>query len=243
MRISRLTRKHLLPLLWLSCLGGFMIWILGQEGSFEDSVWNLLWGFQDLLQGPLGVLIILPFFVLSSVLVFPNTPLLIISGFVFGSLWGVAIGWAGMVIAASTAYAIGARLGPRWNSDRRSHRLLDRYAARLRSHSFETVLFLRLCWIALDLDAYLAGVLRIPYRPFFLGSILGCLPGCVSVALVGSSLSVDRVGEKVVVGFDPRVLAFAVVIFVIGVGGSRLLRRRGAGNRSGASCRDLNRPV
>ena len=227
MRVPRLTKKHLVPLVWLSCLGCFLIWILRQEGSFEDSVWNLLWSFQDLLQSPLGVLIILPFFMLSSVLVFPNTPLLVISGFVFGSLWGVLIGWVGMVIAASTAYAIGARLGPRWNSDRQSNRFLDRYAARLRSHSFETVLFLRLCWIALDLDAYLAGVLRIPYRPFLLGSILGCLPGCVSVVLVGASLSVDRVGEKVVLGFDPRMLVFAVVIFVIGAGVSRLLRRRG----------------
>ena len=235
MRIPRLSRKQLLPLLWLACLGGFMVWIAGQEGSFEDSIWDLLWGFHDLLQGPLGVLIILPFFVLSSVLVFPNTPLLIISGFVFGSPWGVVVGWAGMVIAASTAYVIGARIGPRWDGDRRSHRLLDRYAARLRSHSFETVLFLRLCWIALDLDAYLAGVLRIPYRPFLLGSILGCLPGCVSVALVGASLSVDRVGEKVVLGFDPRMVVFAVVIFVVGVGGARLLRRRGGAAVPGGS--------
>jgi uncharacterized membrane protein YdjX (TVP38/TMEM64 family) len=219
-------QRRLGPLVWALVLVAFLVWMIIQEGTFEDTAWKLVWGLQNLFNGPLGFFLVIPLYFLSSTLFFPNTPLLIIGGFVFGPVAGVLCGWLGMVTAAVTAYGLGRWLGPDWRSDSRLNRLLGKYAERLRKHSFETVLFLRLCWIALDLDAYLAGALRIPFRPFLLGAVLGCLPGCITLGLAGASLNLDREGEVISVGFDWRMIIMAVVVFALGLAASRILRRR-----------------
>jgi uncharacterized membrane protein YdjX (TVP38/TMEM64 family) len=93
----------------------------------------------------------------------------------------------------------------------------------MRTHSFETVLVMRLLFLPYDLVNYLAGLLRLRWVPFLLATALGSLPGTVSFVLLGASL--DRVDEGLG-GIDPVALVASMVIFVASLVVAQVLRLR-----------------
>ena len=91
-----------------------------------------------------------------------------------------------------------------------------------------TVLVMRLIYLPYDLVNYLAGFLRVPYRPFILASIFGSLPGTLTFVLAGASLDIDDIfaGNFSIAAINPWTLVLSLVLFVGGLAVSRLLRRK-----------------
>jgi uncharacterized membrane protein YdjX (TVP38/TMEM64 family) len=77
---------------------------------------------------------------------------------------------------------------------------------------------------------YLAGFLRVPYRPYILASVLGSIPGTLTFVLAGASLNIDDIfaGRFAVSALNPWTLALSGALFVGGIAVSRLLRRKEA---------------
>lgn len=185
---------------------------------FIDNVDNAWWGIAAFV----GV------YLLRPIVLFPASVLTIVGGVLFGPALGVIV----VVVAANTsaliAYGIGRTLGhpPRTDEDDvdgTSVSFARRWADRMRSNSFETVLIMRLLFLPYDLVNYLSGVLRIRWAPFLLATALGSIPGTVSFVLLGASL--DRVDQGLD-GLDPVALVFGLVIFIISIGIARTLRHR-----------------
>jgi uncharacterized membrane protein YdjX (TVP38/TMEM64 family) len=106
--------------------------------------------------------------------------------------------------------------------------IVSRYAERLRANAFTTVLVMRLIYLPYDLVSYLAGFLRVPYRPYLLGSLLGSLPGTLTFVLAGASLNIDDIfaGRFDISAINPWTLVLSAVLFAAGLVISRLLRRK-----------------
>ena len=87
---------------------------------------------------------------------------------------------------------------------------------------------MRLVYLPYDLVNYVAGFLRVRYRPFILATILGSLPGTVTFVLAGASLDIDDIfaGQVDVSTVNPLTLALSVALFASGLVVARLLRRR-----------------
>jgi uncharacterized membrane protein YdjX (TVP38/TMEM64 family) len=140
---------------------------------------------------PWTAAVLLTGYALRPLTLVPVTPLWIVSGALLG--WGVGAGLslAGTSLGAGVAFALSRRLG-RDFVERRFPRLgrLGRVDA---AHGLRTVLALQLTPVMPhDLVNGFAGVSRMPYRSFFLGSLLGSLPLIVLYTYVGSAvLAVD----------------------------------------------------
>jgi uncharacterized membrane protein YdjX (TVP38/TMEM64 family) len=125
-------------------------------------------------------------------------------------------------LSALFAYVIGYFFGKDILSEDNSDGILQRYVRRMRQNSFETVLIMRFLFLPFDAVSYLAGFLRIDWKSFALASLLGSIPGGVAIALAGASGNFDEGG----LSLDPRMLAVAIVLFVLSLVFSRYMRRR-----------------
>ncbi len=80
-------------------------------------------------------------------------------------------------------------------------------------------------FLPFDLVNYLAGFLRVSWRPFILTSALGSLPGTLSFVLLGASVGVDFSGGNP--ALEPWVLLASGILLVGSLVLSRYLKRRG----------------
>ena len=150
----------------------------------------------------------------------PITPLWILSGTLLG--WGLGTLWsvAGTSLGAAIAFALARRLG-RGFVERRFPRL-GRVGSLEQSQGLRTVLALQLTPVMPhDLINGFAGVSRMPYRYFFVGSLVGSLPIIVLYTYIGSALlAVD----------SPRFWIAAGLLSVLTIGmlawNRRLARKR-----------------
>lgn len=141
--------------------------------------------------GPWAPLGLVALFVAQQLLpVFPNFLLIALSGLLFGLPWGVAWAWLGIVASASVLYALGTRWG---------RRLIGGMVGDERLLMAETLMLRRGAWAVLGirmipvlpsyLVSYLAGIVRIPFGVYLVGTAIGVLPGTVLYALLGERIT------------------------------------------------------
>jgi phospholipase D1/2 len=124
-------------------------------------------------------------YVLASLAFFPVTLLNLATVFTFGPLWGNVYGLAGWVLSATVGYAIGGFFGRemlRKMTSRRLHRILGE-AGR---HGFLSVLTIRVMPVApFTLVNIFVGASVIRFWEFLLGTLVGRIPGIVTLTLFG----------------------------------------------------------
>jgi len=172
--------------------------------------------------GPLTFILI---YTLRPLLLFPATLLTIAAGFVFGPLLGVLLVVIGSNASALLAYTVGRFFGQGLLDERQTVGLVQRYAARLRDHSFETVFIMRLIFLPYDLVNYLAGFMRIRWGSFIVATALGALPGTLAFTLFGASIERFDGG---IPALNPWVLAASVALFLVSLTLSRFVKVRAA---------------
>jgi uncharacterized membrane protein YdjX (TVP38/TMEM64 family) len=173
-----------------------------------------------------GVFAYLLVYLARPIVLFPASVLTVVGGILFGPVLGVLIVVVAANASAMVAYGVGRLLGRPpgdRDADRETASVAQRWATRMREHSFETVLVMRLLFLPFDAVNYLAGILRLRWLPFLLATALGSLPGTVSFVLLGASLT--RVDEGFG-GLDTSALIAGGAIFVVSLATARLLRRR-----------------
>jgi uncharacterized membrane protein YdjX (TVP38/TMEM64 family) len=139
----------------------------------------------------------------------------LLAGWAFGVAVGFPLALAGTVLGAIVAYCY-ARLLGRSMLPRRLRPKLANLERALSRGPFTTALFLRLLPVGSNLLTNLvAGLLRLPPRPFLAGSTLGFAPQTLVFALMGKGLRVDPVWR----------IGLAVVLFVASAWLSRHLYR------------------
>lgn len=216
--------------IWLLLLGGY-IWYYRANGLTTETALHQV---VDLLASPWGPLLYILIYALRPLLFFSAAVLTIASGAIFGagSIGNLALAvlytTIGANISATVAYVVGHFFGqgllPAVGADQRG--LIQRYADRMRTNSFETILILRFIFLPYDLVNYLAGILRIDWKAFILATILGSIPGTIAFVSFGASLDIKELAMGKTPEFNPWVLGFGSLILIGSLVISRYFKKR-----------------
>jgi phospholipase D1/2 len=151
-------------------------------------------------------------YLIGSLVLFPVTILSLATVIAFGPLLGNVYALAGWLCSAAFGYAVGRRMGcgtVRRITATRLQALLER-AGR---HGFLTVLSFRLLPIApFSVANWLIGASGIGFGSFFLATLLGRIPGIITLALFGvqlENLMKGQMGQNFLF-FTVALIAFAV---------------------------------
>ena len=174
-----------------------------------------------------GPVLYVGLYTLRPLTLFPSTLLTLAGGFVFGPVLGVIYTLIAGNSSAAVAYVVGRYFGQGLLAGQPDG-LLQRYAARMRANSFETVLIMRFIFLPYDLVSYAAGFLNIQFLPFSLATALGSIPG--TLAFVGFGASIDAF-DGALPQLNPVTFGLAVATFLISLALARLLKRREGMNK------------
>ncbi len=153
--------------------------------------------------------------------ILPATLLTIAGGLLFGPSWGILYTVAGSTISAIIGYGVGRYLGERVTVDE-GQEVMQGYAEKMRENPFESVFIMRMLFLPYDLVNYLAGALQIDGKSFILATVLGSLPGTISLVLLGASVEGNLLQGAATL--NPATLAASGVIFISSLALSRYIK-------------------
>lgn len=217
-------RRHriLVGAAWAAVVGGYQLWAWRSGLGPTESVRRLVEVLQD---SAWGLVVYSVVYVLRPLVLFSAAVLTVAGGFLFGPWIGLAVVLVASNASAMLAFGIGRWFGAPAPAGGMAAGSLERYAHRLRTRSFATVVVLRLLLVPYDLVSYLAGFLRIGPAAFLLGTAVGSLPGTVAFVLFGASI--EQFGGGVP-SIDARTLAASAILMVASLVMVRVVRRREA---------------
>lgn len=228
--LARHWQKFVAAVIWLALAGGFLAYSLRTGSTPTETLRAVI----ELLRTPLGPLLYILIYTVRPLAFFSAVVVTLLGGAIWGPLWGTLFVVLGSNLSATLAYGFGRVFGqgvlPTGETGTRA-RGAGHYAERLRANAFSTVLVMRLIYLPYDLVNYLAGFLRVPYRPYLLASVLGSLPGTLTFVLAGASLDIDDIfaGNFSIAAINPWTLLLSAVLFVAGLAVARRLRRQEEG--------------
>ncbi len=213
-------RRTVLVLAWAALLAAWLVYLWRSGSSPAGSL-------QAGVDAARGAWWAVPVFVLAyaarGLVLFPASLLTIAGGVLFGPVVGVVVTVVAANASAMVAYAAGRSLTAPPTMAETDASTVARWSNRLRHNSFTTVMVMRLAFLPYDLVNYLCGFLRVHQGAFLAATAIGSLPGTVTFVLAGASV---RRLDAGVAGFDLRVFAISVALFVVSLVGARLVQRR-----------------
>ncbi|MGM0700924.1 MAG: TVP38/TMEM64 family protein [Pseudomonadota bacterium] len=135
-----------------------------------------------------AVLVVMAIYAGASLVMFPLSLLVALTGLLFGPWWGFAYALAGTLTASALTWWVGRRLGRETLLRHGGQRLrgLSRYLA---GRGIRTMTLVNLLPLApFTLTNLMAGAFRLRFRDYLIGSTLGIVPGLAGVTLLGSQL-------------------------------------------------------
>jgi uncharacterized membrane protein YdjX (TVP38/TMEM64 family) len=167
--------------------------------------------------------LLLLFFVLANLIVFPRPLLTIAAVVAYGAWKGFGLSMAGAEIATFVGYYLG-RLCPREKIDQWAGRTLARMGPLLHRNGLVTASMLRLLPLGPHVMGSLAlGALRIRVWHVFAGTFIGMAPGIVGSTLVGTQVAN---GISLQGHVNPWILWGAVVAIVLLVAATKAWYQR-----------------
>jgi uncharacterized membrane protein YdjX (TVP38/TMEM64 family) len=197
---------------------------------------SLLRAVQDWAEtsGPWALLLVTGALVVGILLLLPSSLMMMLAGFLFGPLWGLAVIWVAGLIASTVAFRIGRGLARPWIERRvRGKSVFVAIDRAIERKGFLVVLLTRLVMLLpYQVLNYTLGLTGVGFRAYLLGTNLGMLPPMFLFVYLGSSaadlaavldgrVSLDR--SEVVVALAGFAAVIGVVALIIR-SASRVLR-------------------
>lgn len=188
-----------LALLW----GALVVWSFVWVHSLGIPARHLPRALYDLLHstGWWGPIAILGLYLIRPLFFVPSSVLTIVAGTLYGPI-GVVLNVLGDLISASVAFLLGRLFGRRFVREH-EHGWIKKYDAGLKEEGFFVVLFMRLLFFPFDTVSIGCGMTGMLFRQFALGTLLGILPGTITLTLLGNVFS------------NPKTMVTFVALFVV----------------------------
>ncbi|MFG6138131.1 TVP38/TMEM64 family protein [Halomonas sp. B23F22_10] len=172
----------------LIALGLLWQWLAMQDLLTVDSLLALAKGSVAWRDAPWAVLVVMAVYAGASLVMFPLSLLVALTGLLFGPWWGFGYALAGTLSASVLTWWVGRKLGRdallRYGGQRLKG--LSRY---LSGRGIRTMTLVNLLPLApFTLTNMMAGAFHLRFRDYMIGSTLGILPGLAGVTLLGSQL-------------------------------------------------------
>ncbi|MDI4638166.1 MULTISPECIES: TVP38/TMEM64 family protein [Halomonadaceae] len=178
----------LLLLVTLLALGGLWQWLAMHDVLTVARLQAIAAGSVAWTQTPWAILVVVAVYAGASLVMFPLSLLVAVTGLLFGPWWGFAYALAGTLAASMLTYGVGRRLG-REALMRYGGRHLKGLSRYLAGRGIRTMTVVNLLPLApFTLTNMLAGAFHLRFRDYLIGSIIGIVPGLVGVTLLGSQL-------------------------------------------------------
>lgn len=177
-----------LTLTLLVVLGLLWQWLAMQDLLTVDSLMALAKGSVAWRDAPWAVLVVMAVYAGASLVMFPLSLLVALTGLLFGPWWGFGYALAGTLAASVLTWWVGRKLGRDALLRHGGQRLkgLSRY---LSGRGIRTMTLVNLLPLApFTLTNMMAGAFHLRFRDYMIGSILGIIPGLAGVTLLGSQL-------------------------------------------------------
>jgi uncharacterized membrane protein YdjX (TVP38/TMEM64 family) len=215
---------------WLVLIGGYAWYYTSRQLTPLTAVQAVI----DLLRTPYGPFIYIFLYAIRPLIFFSSVVLTVTAGAIFGAgspfNFGLALLYTVIAanISALVAYFIGRYFGQGLLKEEDPNRvgIGQKYAARLRKNSFETVMIMRFIFLPYDLVSYVCGFLRINPKAFLLATALGSLPGTIAFLAFGASLDLSQLETQGLPPPNPWVFGFGLIILLVSIGISRYVKRR-----------------
>jgi phosphatidylserine/phosphatidylglycerophosphate/cardiolipin synthase-like enzyme/membrane protein DedA with SNARE-associated domain len=137
---------------------------------------------------PLTPVLVIAVFSIAGLLAFPVTLLIVTTALTFGPLWGSIYSVLGAVFSAMLGYWLGRLLG-RKSVQKLATSSLNRLSRRLAKHGMLAIITVRIIPIApFTIINLVSGASHIRVRDYFLGTLLGMLPGVLGITVFADSL-------------------------------------------------------
>lgn len=175
-----------------------------------------------------GLILYVLLHAVRPLILFPTSLLSILAGVFFGFMLGLALTTIGVMLAAAVAYGVGRFFSyPRHTSEEEVAEA-STWRRLLRTRTFEASVFLHLSFIPFDAVNYFAGIMRVRFFQFLLGTTIGTLPGVASFVSIGASLDLTVFLEEGLTtrAIDVRFLLLSVVIFIVTASLSKVVHAR-----------------
>jgi pyruvate/2-oxoglutarate dehydrogenase complex dihydrolipoamide dehydrogenase (E3) component/uncharacterized membrane protein YdjX (TVP38/TMEM64 family) len=218
---KKILPKILVALLWLWGL----LTLYSYQQTFGLTPTELtLKLFQTITNSELAPLLYILAYAIRPVTFFPGTALTILSGVFFG-LWGILYTIIGANLSAAVAYFIGRFFSRK--SDGIGNSLLGKSVKLSQENPFFTILTLRLTFFPFDVVNYGAGLLRLPFLPYLLATIIGTLLGIATFVAIGASVSIEEFAQNGISAsaIDSRFILLSVIIFLLSLGVSKIIKK------------------
>lgn len=206
--------------LWVALIGTYVWYQQSNDLTVEEMAQQL----GVLLTSRWGILIFIVAYLIRPLIFFSAAILSILAGSIFGPVLGVVLTVLSSNAGAMIAYGIGRYFGDSIIDDENETSLLQKYGARMRKSSFNTVFIMRLIFLPYDLVNYMSGFLKIDWKAFLAATVLGSLPGTISFVLFGSSIDISQGFGAI--EFNPWAFGASIAIFLVSIAISRVVKSK-----------------
>lgn len=235
MRLMRRQAKYVVALAWLCLLGALFVWAR-RHGMGTADVIDLL--YNTLAEHPLAPLVYILLYTARSLTFFPAMWLTLAAGGLFGFGPGVVYALIGENLSAATAYWIARFFGTPEQEEAGPSRQLNTSRQLLQEQAFPTVIVLRATYLPFDLVNYACGLLRVPWWPYFFGSLIGLLPPLITFVSFGATVdfeaflaNIDDFGAVSLINREQLAISGALLVLSAAIAWYAHHRHRRAGRR------------
>ena len=198
------------PIVFLALIGSItLIPIIFPEISTPVALW-----IQENVHrfGAWGPIALVGLMVLATIFSpIPNSLITLAIGATYGPLWGSVIAIVGAFLAAMLAFYLSKKFGSSFVEKYipHTHMIHDFF----KENAFFTIFILRIIpSISFDMVSYGAGLTSMSYRTFALATLLGILPGTISIVLVGAGLTFDSGLSWIGIGLYALLIVGGVIL-------------------------------
>jgi len=139
-------------------------------------------------ENPMAPLMVIAFYMIGGLVMFPVLLLILATIFTFGPLVGILYSLAGCFSSAITGYGVGKMIG-RDIVRRLAGVRLNQLSRRLARHGLDAIIFFRIVPILpFTLVNLVAGASQLRFRDYALGTMIGMTPGIFFITLFQTSL-------------------------------------------------------
>ena len=166
--------------------------------------------YQFLSTNMYGPLLYICIYAVRPIVLFPATLMTLVSGVLFGPVWGFVYTMIGENISANIAYSIGRFF---WN-DKSGNTI----ALKKEDHFFSafiTILITRFAFFPFDIVNYSSWLFRVNWLGFALATLVGIIPWALVFILIGASIQDFGTFDPSMISLDHTLLISSWILFII----------------------------